>query len=122
MSDTLVVFGSITVLVTLSLFIAGYFRHRNRNNVLEAVRLLTAKGEPIGPELIGALVQDRRPPHADLRKGVLFLSVAVATGIFAVVLGQVTAIRPLLGIASFPALIGLAYIGFHLYAGGKEDK
>lgn len=117
MSDTLItliVFGSFTLMVCVPLALAFYFRARNRRTVFDAIKLITERGEPVAPELIEALVQDKASPYADLRRGVVFLSIAVATGVFAVVQGD--AIRPLLGIAAFPGLIGLAYIGLHVFA------
>ncbi len=116
MSDTLIVFGSFTLMVCVPMALALYFRARNRRTVFDAVKLISERGEPVAPELIEALVQDKASPYADLRRGVVFLSIAVATGVFAVVLGEGDAIRPLLGIAAFPGLIGLAYIGLHVFA------
>ncbi|MDE2464239.1 MAG: hypothetical protein KGO02_11060 [Alphaproteobacteria bacterium] len=120
MSDTLIVFGSFTLMVCVPLALALYFRARNRRTVLDAIRLITERGEPVAPELIAALVQDKASPYADLRRGVVFLSIAVATGVFAVVLGEGDSVRPLLGIAAFPGLIGLAYIGLHFFASGAR--
>ena len=116
MSDTLIVFGSFTLMVCVPMALALYFRARNRRTVFDAIKLITERGEPVAPELMEALVQDKASPYADLRRGVVFLAIAVATGVFAVVLGEGDAIRPLLGIAAFPGLIGLAYIGLHVFA------
>jgi hypothetical protein len=49
MSDTLIVFGSATIMLTLSLYIAFFFRSRNRRAVYETVKLLTERGEPVAP-------------------------------------------------------------------------
>ena len=116
MSDTLIVFGSFTLMVCVPMALALYFRARNRRTVFDAIKLISERGEPVAPELIEALVQDKASPYADLRRGIVFISIAVATGVFAVVLGEGDAIRPLLGIAAFPGLIGLAYIGLHVFA------
>ena len=121
MSDAFAVFGGLTAIVLGSLFIALYFRNRNRQTVFETVKLISSRNEAIAPELIAALAQDRQP-YADLRKGILFLCVAVAMVIFSLVLHEDDAIRPLIGIAAFPGLIGVAYIGFHLFASGNRDN
>ncbi|MDE3117321.1 MAG: hypothetical protein KGL26_17120, partial [Pseudomonadota bacterium] len=110
------VFGSFTLMVCVPMALALYFRARNRRTVFDAIKLISERGEPVAPELIEALVQDKASPYADLRRGIVFISIAVATGVFAVVLGEGDAIRPLLGIAAFPGLIGLAYIGLHVFA------
>lgn len=112
----LIVFSSLTVMVCVPLALALYFRTRNRRTVLDAIKLITERGEPVAPELIEALVQDKASPYADLRRGIIFLSIAIATSVFAVALGEADAIRPLLGIAAFPGLIGLAYIGLQFLA------
>ena len=122
MSDTLIVFGSFTLMVCVPMALALYFRARNRRTVFDAIKLITERGEPVAPELMEALVQDKSSPYADLRRGVVFLAIAVATGVFAVVLGEGDAIRPLLGIAAFPGLIGLAYIGLHIFASDARTK
>lgn len=121
MSDAFAVFGGLTAIVLGSLFIALYFRNRNRQTVFETVKLISSRNEAIAPELIAALAQDRQP-YGDLRKGILFLCVAAAMVIFSLVLDEGDAIRPLIGIAAFPGLIGLAYIGFHLFASGNRDN
>lgn len=121
MPDTLIVFGSITIVVTLAIFIPLYFRQRNRQTIYETIGLITAKDQTVSPELIEALVRDRIPPNADLRRGMVFLAIAAATCVFAVMVGQGEAVGPLIGIAAFPGLIGLAFIGFHFFASGKTE-
>lgn len=122
MSDTFVVFGSITVVVALAIFIPLYFRQRNRQTIYETIGLITAKDQAVSPELIEALVRDRIPPKADLRRGVVFLAIAAAMCVFAFMVDDDGAVWPLIGIASFPGMIGLAFVGLHFFASGGTER
>ena len=71
------------------------------------------------PQLIDAIVRDNIGPNADLRRGLLLICVAAAFAILGLsvsAVGGEEAIFPMLGVASFPGLIGVAYIGFHFFA------
>jgi len=108
MDNDVVFFGSI-VIVTVAALIFRYF---SRRMVFETARAVIDKSETVDPEAIAAITHGRPSPHADLRRGVLFLAVAAATAAAALVLGEAYLIRPLLGLAAFPGLIGLAYLAF----------
>ena len=109
----MIVFGSITAIVALSLFIPSYFRAQKRHTILKTVELFSARNQPVPPEIMDSLVGEKSaPPEADLRRGVILLSIALAL----IVLGMLMDIHPLIGVAAFPGLIGAAFIGLHFYA------
>lgn len=110
-----IIFATIGVIVWLVL----HFGNRKRVEAHQTLRLALEKGQAISPELLEELTRMGAPPQADLRRGVLFLSVAIAFAILAVIVGteERDAVRPLLGVAVFPFSVALAYLGLHFFAG-----
>ena len=88
-----------------------YFRYRARREVQETIRAALGQGEQLTPELFDRLSDAINPRDADLRRGVISVAVAIAVSVFALVVGERDAVGPLLGLACFPLLIGLAYLG-----------
>ena len=84
-----------------------YFRARAYRDLHVTLRAAVDKGERLTPELVEQL---GRPRDADLRRGVVSAATGVALALLAVILGEPQAIKPLLGVASFPSIIGLAYV------------
>ena len=118
MDNDQVFFGSIVVVIIAALV----FRYFSRRMVFETVKAAIEKSDTVDAAAIAAITQGRSGPRADLRKGVLFLAVAGATAAAARILNEPDLIRPLLGLAAFPALVGLAYLGFHfLPSAGRGD-
>ena len=114
----IILFGSIAVVMGLWL----YFRYRSRQAVQQTVRAAIEKGQELSPELLESLGQPKVSGDADLRRGVVSLAIGIAFGILAVVISgeEPDAFRPILGAASFPATIGVAYLALWLFAGKKD--
>lgn len=109
----LIVFSSIAACA----FIAFHFSYKRRRVVFDTIKIAIEKTGTVDPALIEAIIGDNIGPNADLRKGIILVAVAVAFAILgAMVPADEDALRPMLGVASFPGLIGLAYIGFHFFA------
>ena len=87
-----------------------YFRHRNRVELQTTVRQALDKGHELTPELLERLGEAPRTPEADMRRGIIGVTLALAVGAFGLLVGEQEAVGPLLGIAAFPLFIGLAYI------------
>lgn len=110
----------------------GYLRSRNREKMLETLRVAYEKGQPVPPELIDAINTDpkaaplprtpRERADNDLRRGIMTLAVALAFVVFgwAVSFETSDAYYPLLGMAAFPGFIGLALITFGLIGRNKS--
>ncbi|MEM7281944.1 MAG: DUF6249 domain-containing protein [Pseudomonadota bacterium] len=112
-SLALIIPVALFVCVTLIIFAHFYFKHRGRQLVLQALQSSLDKTGSADQNLMDALAIDKPSPAADLRKGSLFLAIAIAIGLFALFIGEADALGPLLGIAAFPALIGLTYLVFY---------
>ena len=103
-------------------FVISY-RHKNRADVQATVRHAMEHGQQLTPELLEKLGQPVQSEHADLRKGAIAIAIALAFAALAVGVSQedAEALGPMLGIAAFPLLIGLAYIGFWWFANKKAE-
>jgi len=118
-------YGFLVPIVFLLSF-AGFFcvrlryRHLDRLAAQETIRGALERGQPLTPELVAELV-GKDAPNGDLRRGVISIAVAIAFCAFAFGVGEDDAFGPLTGIAAFPFLIGLAYLGLHRFAGPRDN-
>ena len=97
------------------------YRFKTKQAVLSLLEGMTDKGETITPATIHALGIRPRSHHADLRTGILLTALALAFFLLGLLTGEEEAIRGLSGVAMFPFLIGLAYIGLWVFIGRKEN-
>lgn len=105
-------FASIT-----TVFIAAYFfNYRKRRIVYDAVKVAIEKTGQVDAMLVEAIIRDKIGPYADLRRGILLIVVALAFVILGFSVDEADAVRPMIGVASFPGLVGLAYVAFHFFA------
>lgn len=95
---------------------AYYFQNRNRRVVYDAIKVAIEKTGQVDAALVEAIIRDKIGPYADLRKGIILIAIALGFIILGFAVDDEEAIRPMLGIASFPGLIGLAYVAFHFFA------
>lgn len=114
-----VIFGSIVGIVWL----VSYFNSRKRLTVHETIRYALDKGQPLSPDLMDRMSMVTDPVRADLRRGVLFLAFGAAFAVLGAVIGmeQSDALTPMLGVATFPIFLGIAYIGLWAFGRGKPE-
>ena len=121
------------ILVPIVMFIAiavvlcvyYYMRHRTGEAVQKTVQTAIEQGQELTPEILERLGQapKRKPADlklADLRRGVILISVGLGIAAFGALVGEDDATRPLLAIGALPFLIGVAYLG--LWKFGKSGK
>ncbi len=110
----LIIFGSIA-----SLFILPrYFKSVERQKMAETLRIAIEKGQPLPAEVIEAMSSNvRNPglppsPQRDLRTGIIWLGVGIGFAALGAVLSfeEPDALFPMLGVATFPIFIGLAFV------------
>lgn len=114
----IVLFGTIAFVV----YIALHFNFKKRSVVYEAIRVAIEKTGNADPQLIEAIVRDNSDTNGDLRRGIILVALALGFVTLGYAIPEEEAIRPMLGVASFPGLIGLAYIGFHFFAPRESNK
>ena len=105
-------FISIAVILGLAMF----FGYKTKHEVQETVRSALEKGQELSPELLDKIGQALPSPKSDLRKGVMSITIGLALGAFAYLLGEEDAQGPLLAVSAFPFLIGVAYLGLHKFS------
>ena len=103
--------------VVLSLWV--WFRYKAKRDLQMTIRTAIEKGQGLSPELIENLVNPPVSPQRDLRRGVIGVLIAAGFALFAIILGEEDAIRPLLGISMFPLSIGVGFLLMHRF--GKSD-
>ena len=107
-----VVFGTIAFVA----YMAFHFSYKKRMVVYEAIRVAIEKTGNADPQLINAIVRENVGANADLRKGIILVAVALAFITLGYVIPEEDVFEPMLGVAAFPGLVGLAFIGFHFFA------
>ncbi|MBI1366515.1 MAG: hypothetical protein GC153_11250 [Alphaproteobacteria bacterium] len=102
--------------VVVVFFAAYFFSYQKRRIVYDAIKVAIEKTGQVDAALVEAIIRDKIGPYADLRKGVILIAVAIGFIIFGFSIDDEDALRPMIGIASFPGLIGISYIAFHFLA------
>ncbi|MBI1254191.1 MAG: hypothetical protein GC196_07605 [Hyphomonas sp.] len=112
-------FGTIIATVWL----VSYFNGRKRLTIHETLRHAIDKGQSLSPELMDRMSMVTDPVRADLRRGVLFLAFGAAFGVLSALIGhqEAEALTPMLGVATFPIFLGIAYIGLWAFGRGKSE-
>ena len=100
--------------------LAFYFKYKTRHDVQHTVRTAIERGDPLSPEIIETLAASLTSPYADLRRGVISLALGAGIYLFAILIGEPDVVGPLTGIAMFPILVGLAYLGLWFFVGRRN--
>ncbi|MEZ5559225.1 MAG: DUF6249 domain-containing protein [Pseudomonadales bacterium] len=87
-----------------------YFRHRTRLEVQSTVRTALEHGQQLTPEVLEGLSDALNSRNGDLRKGLVSIAMGIAVCVFALMIDEPDATAPLMGLSSFPFLIGIAYL------------
>lgn len=99
-------------------FIAGlaiWIQYRMRRVKLEVLKDALTTRDDLDLDTLKALVAAPYGPFADLRRGLLWLALAIAGGLFSLTLPQ-EARRIILGLLSFPLMVGVTFMSFHLFS------
>lgn len=109
-----ILFGSIVGIVWL----VSHFNYKKRTTVHETLRHAIDQGQSLSDDMMVRLSLANDPVRADLRRGVLFIAAGLAFGFLGWMVGseESDAIRPMIGVASFPVFLGLAYLGLWVSA------
>ena len=117
----------IVALVLGPIWLGTRYKSEERARMHETLRRAFDKGQPIPPEIVDTLAQDKpRPtPERDFRVGVILIAVAIAM----LVLGwtiyaiedEAEALAAFGGMAAFPGLIGLVFLAFSFGLRGRSS-
>lgn len=103
-------------LVVIAFF---FFRHKNRIALQETIQRALAKGGELSPELIERLAGPRPGPHADLRKALIWMAVGLGFVFLGVFIPDDDS-TAVIGVGSFPLLIGVAYLIIWKFTAGSD--
>jgi L-lactate permease len=119
------------VLFLMPVAIVWLFQHfalRKRIEAFQTLRFAIEKGQPITPETLESMAR-MSSPIADLRRGIVFVAVALGIAAFAGILaGNRTGdewpevMRGLIGVAMLPLFVGLAFLGLHFFANESKRR
>ena len=107
--------------IALIFFLVLYFKHRNRAEMQQTVRLALEKGTELTPDIINRLGEPEPSKNRDLRAGLIWTALAVGLALcgFAVPDPSGHALQGCLAGAAFPFAIGVAYLVMWRY-GARE--
>jgi hypothetical protein len=103
-------------MIAAIVIVPRYFKSIERQKMAETLRAAIEKGQPLPAEVVDAMassgVKAPPSPQRDLRVGIIWLGIGVGLGAmgWALSFEDPDATLPLIGIACFPAFIGLAFI------------
>ena len=112
------------VVVAVIVWLVSYFRFRSRSETQQTIRLALEKGSELSPELLASLREPEPDRNKDLRRGVIWLALAVGLALCGVAVPDPTGytLRGTLAGAAFPLTIGIAYILLWRYGSKQEPQ
>lgn len=105
----IVMFISIAVVFALFLF----FRNKAKREMQMTLRAAIDKGHELTPEVIERLGTPPAAKNRDLRRGIISLAIGFGFIALGVAIPEEDALRPMLGVASFPVLLGFGFLLMH---------
>ena len=113
-----IVFGSLV----LVMWLVSHFNFKKRQTVHDTVRHAIDGGQQVSMELVENMALIVDPVRADLLRGVLFIAVGLAIMVLGAIVAshEQEAVGPIFGIASFPIILGVAYLGLWKFGHGRK--
>jgi hypothetical protein len=126
--EILIPIAAFAMIVSI-IWLFQHFAFRKRSEAFQTLRLAIEKGQPLTPDALDAMARISSP-IADLRRGIVFISIAAGFAAFATIMGtgpgwddgRVEVMRGLFGVATFPLFIGLAFLGLHFFANESKHR
>jgi len=114
-------------MVTAIVVVPAFLKSRERREMQATLRTAIEKGQPLPPEIIDAMTKNAKVAPtslSDIRTGVIWLAIGLGLAAFGFMIGfeDADAYHPLLGIATIPAVIGLAYIVLSFFNPNKAKQ
>ncbi|HEV7693637.1 MAG TPA: DUF6249 domain-containing protein [Hyphomonadaceae bacterium] len=127
MDEAVFIIPVVFITPVLIVWVFQHFAAKKRLEAYKTIQVAIEKGQPVTPETMESMAR-LRSPIADLRWGIIFMAVAAGFASFATIVtfghdseGEDIR-RALYGIASFPAFIGLAFLGLHFFANESKRR
>lgn len=103
------IFASIVGIIWLF----SHYNYKKRLTAHETLRLAVEKGQEVSPELVERMSYLNDPAKSDLRRGILLIAFGAAFICLGLLIphDEPEALRGMLGVSSFPIILGIAYLG-----------
>jgi len=99
-----------------------YLKHRSRVEMQQTFRLALDKGNELSPEFIKQLGEPEQDKDRDMRRGLIWLSLALGLVLIGFAVPEPEALRGLLAGAALPFCIGCAYMIMYRFGAKKESS
>jgi len=96
-----------------------YLKFRTRLETQQTIRIALEKGTELSPEFMKQIGEPEPPKDRDLRRGMIWIAIGLGFVLLALGIREDDATGPMLGTASFPTLIGIAYLIMWRYGARK---
>lgn len=96
-----------------------YLKFRAKVETQQTIRIALEKGTELSPEFIKQIGEPEPPKDGDLRRGMIWIAIGLGFVLLALGIRDEDATGPMLGTASFPTLIGIAYLIMWRYGARK---
>jgi len=103
--------------VTIAFF---YFKATAQADTQKTIRLALEKGNELSPEFLRQLGDAKPAPDRDLRRGVIWMALALGLVLIGFAVPEPEALRGLLAGAALPFSIGIAFLLMYWYGNKKE--
>lgn len=99
--------------IVAAIWLFSHYNFKKRLTAHETLRLAIDKGQEMSPELIERMSYLSDPVKSDLRRGILLIAFGLAFVMLGLVIpsDEPEAARGVIAIASFPIILGIAYLG-----------
>jgi len=106
----------------LIVWLVSYFRFKGKAETQQTIRLALEKGNELSPEFIERLGDPEPIKNKDLRRGLIWLGLAVGLALCGLAVPDPTgnALRGCLAGAAFPFAIGVAFLIMWRYASDEK--
>ena len=98
-----------------------YFRHRSRMETQQTFRMALDKGTELSPEFIKQLGEPEPSKDRDMRRGLIWLGLAIGFALLGAAVPDDEATRVMAGVAATPFMIGCAYLIMYYFGTKKES-
>lgn len=108
--------------LALVLSLLFWFRHKTRAEMQATIRTALEKGQELSPEIIDRLGTPKPPKDKDLRTSLVYFALAISLVGFGLGIPEddEEVLQVMMGFASFPLSLGIAYLTMWLYSGRKS--
>jgi len=108
--------------IPLTVWAVSAYRHKTHKAALDVMNTMVEKGDGLNPDIIRAMGIRPRRKNSDLRVGLILIAIAIATILMGGAIPEKEAQQVMGGIAMFPLLVGLVYVGLWVFMGRKSPQ